>query len=133
MPASPAEHDGAAVTAGWGRRLLALVIDWFVALLTVSVLTGRPLVGGTGTDPWTPLLVFWVEVTLLTGLLGFTIGKRVVGLTVVGPAGARIGLPRAALRTLLLCLVVPAVVHDAERRGLHDLAAGSVVTLRDRS
>jgi uncharacterized RDD family membrane protein YckC len=41
--------------------------------------------------------------------------------------GRPVGLPRAALRTLLLVLLVPAVVTDRDGRGLHDKAAGTVV------
>ena len=41
--------------------------------------------------------------------------------------GAPIGLPRAALRTLLLCLLIPALIWDRAGRGLHDKAAGTVV------
>lgn len=128
MPAGRPTSDDRPVVAGWGRRILALFVDWFVALLTVSALTKQPFLGGPDADPWLPLLVFWVEVTLLTGLLGFSIGKRVTGLTVVGVNGRPIGLVRAALRTLLLCLVIPPLVQNEDRRGLHDLAAGSLVT-----
>ena len=46
---------------------------------------------------------------------------------VVGVDGSPVGLLRAMLRTALVCLVVPPVVANAERRGLHDLAAGSIV------
>jgi hypothetical protein len=38
---------------------------------------------------------------------------------------------RSALRALLLCLFVPALVMDADSRGLHDRAARSVV-VKDR-
>jgi len=38
-----------------------------------------------------------------------------------------IGVPRAALRGLLLVLVVPALIMDGDRRGLHDKAAGTVM------
>ena len=53
--------------------------------------------------------VFVVEVGLLTGLLGFSIGKRLAGLKVEGPDGRPIGVPRALLRTFLLALVIPAL------------------------
>jgi hypothetical protein len=43
--------------------------------------------------------------------------------------GGPIGLPRAALRALLLVLIVPPLVMDADGRGLHDRAAGSIVLL----
>ena len=38
------------------------------------------------------------------------------------PTAAAIGLPRALLRGVLLALVVPALIMDAHRRGLHDRA-----------
>ncbi len=41
--------------------------------------------------------------------------------------GGRLGLGRVALRTVLICLVIPAVVIDSYGRGLHDRAVGSVV------
>ncbi|WP_414172416.1 RDD family protein [Clavibacter tessellarius] len=34
---------------------------------------------------------------------------------------------RPALRTVLLCLVVPAVVWNADQRGLHDVFSGTVL------
>ena len=40
------------------------------------------------------------------------------------------GLLRAAARTALLLLVVPAVVQDGDGRGLHDRAAGTVIVRR---
>jgi len=36
----------------------------------------------------------------------------------------------ALLRTLLICLVVPPVIYNRDRRGLHDLAAGTVTVRR---
>ena len=35
----------------------------------------------------------------------------------------------ALLRTLLICVVVPPLIYNRDRRGLHDLVAGTV-TLR---
>ena len=34
---------------------------------------------------------------------------------------------QALVRTVLLLLLVPALVWDADRRGLHDKAAGAIV------
>jgi hypothetical protein len=42
-----------------------------------------------------------------------------------------VGLPRALLRTVLLFFLVPAVITDTDRRGLHDRATG-VIVLRYR-
>jgi uncharacterized RDD family membrane protein YckC len=110
-----------------GRRLLALFIDWAVAMLSVVAVTRTPLAGEGAVSSFVTLGVFFVEVTLLTGVLGYSIGKRVLGLQVVSPEGQPIGLPRAALRTALLCLVIPAVIQNEDHRGLHDILSGSRV------
>ena len=71
--------------------------------------------------------IFFVEVTLLTWMTGASFGQRLVGLRVVG-LQRRLGFTGAAVRTLLICLVIPPLVWDADGRGLHDKAVGSVVT-----
>lgn len=111
--------------AGWPRRIIALFVDWFVALLSVSLITGAPLFGGD-TNPWLNLLAFFVEVTVLTALLGYSIGQRLTGVAIARLDGGRIDPVRAALRTALICLIVPPLVNDEYQRGLHDRAAGSV-------
>ena len=52
------------------------------------------------------------------------LGRRICVLTVYG---GRLSLWRVALRTLLICLVIPAVVYDSDGRGLHDRIVGSRV------
>ena len=113
-----------------GRRLLALLIDWVVASLIVVAFTGTPFAGEGAASSFVTLAVFFVMVTLLTGLLGRTIGKRLLGMVVVNPAGRPIGLGPAALRTFLLCLVIPALVQNEEHRGFHEIASGSRVERR---
>ncbi len=103
-----------------GRRVLGLCIDW-----AVSYLIAAAFLGGSQMDI---LLVFAVEQILLVGFAGFGLGHRIAGLKVRRLDGGPVGIPRAALRTLLLCLVIPAVIFDADQRGLHDKAAGTVVT-----
>lgn len=113
------------------RRLGALLIDWIVAALSAVTLAGvsyppAPL----DEDPSQSFIIlgfFILEVGLLTGLVGRSIGKRVFGMRVENPAGRPIGIPRALLRTALLSLVLPAIVLTDDKRGLHDLAAGSRV------
>jgi uncharacterized RDD family membrane protein YckC len=100
-----------------GRRLVAVTIDWLVAVAISS--------GFFGYDPVATLLVFFGTTTILVATLGSTIGQRLLGIGVrredLGPPG----LGRAALRTFALCLVVPAVVWGPDGRGLHDRWAGT--------
>jgi uncharacterized RDD family membrane protein YckC len=64
---------------------------------------------------------------LLVGTLGSTIGQRLLGMRVVRMDGASAGPLPAAIRTLLLAVVIPAVVWDRDTRGFHDKLAGTVV------
>jgi uncharacterized RDD family membrane protein YckC len=115
------------------RRLGALLIDWIVAALSAVALAGvsyppAPL----DEDPSQTFIIigfFVAEVGILTGLLGRSIGKRVLGMHIENAEGRPIGVPRAILRTLLLCIVLPAIVMTDDKRGIHDLAAGSRVVL----
>ncbi len=110
-----------------GRRLVALLIDWVVAAMCAALffdVSYPPESIGQNNI----ILAFYVgQVAILVGLLGFSIGKRIVGLRVENVEGRPIGLPRALLRTVLLSLVLPAIVMTDDKRGLHDLAAGSRV------
>jgi uncharacterized RDD family membrane protein YckC len=121
-------ETGSGSVAGYGRRIAALIIDWFVALLVASVFVGQDVWTGEGAGLWAPLVTLAVELTLLDGLLGYSIGRRLLSIAVVRLDGRRpVGIPLALLRSVLLCLAVPALIIDKDRRGLHDLAAGTVV------
>jgi uncharacterized RDD family membrane protein YckC len=113
----PAEGPGS--VARFGRRLVGILVDWVIALTIARWLFG--------TDPLAPLGVLAVEHLLLVGTLGSSIGHRVAGLRLETVAGGYAGPVRAAVRTALLCLVVPAAIWDADQRGLHDKAAGTVL------
>ncbi len=115
-------RDGAGSVAGFGRRLLGLLLDWVIALLVA-----RLLFRGTGGGAFGPLLVLLVDSAVLVGTLGSTIGHRAVGLRVETLPGAAPGLLRATARALLLCLAVPPLIWDRDQRGLHDRAAGTLV------
>lgn len=111
-------EQGPRSAAGMGRRLLALLIDWLAS-------TGVALAifhSANGT-----LVVFFVEVYLLTALTGFTLGKRVLGLRVARLDGRPVGFWWALVRTVLLITVIPPLVTDRDLRGLHDRAANTIV------
>lgn len=137
------------------RRLVGLGVDWLLSMAVSGLLfpeegLDRGLLAG---EPLVTLAVLAVTTTVLVGLLGHSVGHRVVGLRVVrvrdvrpddgaatpqddARAAARVavapppGLLAALIRTVLLCLVIPAAVWDRDGRGLHDVAAGTVVVRR---
>lgn len=106
-----------------GRRVVALFIDWIAALLISRALVGTP---ETTLESFATLGIFALQVTVLTWLWGSSFGQRIVGIRVVGRT-RRLGLVAAALRTALICLVIPPVIWDADGRGLHDRAVDSLV------
>ena len=119
-------------SAGYGIRLLALLIDWAIANLLVLVAVRSSAPFGTPVT-WADLLplgMFAVVKAGSTALTGASPGQLVCGIAVARLDGERVGLPRAALRTALLLLVLPAVVSGPGRRGLHDVAAGTSVLWR---
>jgi hypothetical protein len=59
-------------------------------------------------------------------------GQRLLGVSVVGMDGGRLALWRIVVRTLLICLIIPAVVYVNTGRGLHDRAVGSVANRKRR-
>ena len=114
--------DGRGSLAGFGRRLVAIAIDWVLCLLIAGWLLRHAGLGQFG-----PLLVLFVENVLLVGTAGATVGHRLLGMRVETVPGAAPGLRRALVRSLLLCLAVPPLVWDADHRGFHDRAAGTLV------
>ncbi len=120
--------SGPGSTAGWGRRVIALGIDWVASLLFVAAFVGNEVFSGRGPVAlWGPLVVFAAERWLFTSLLGASVGQLLMRIRVVRLAGGRLGTLRVLVRTLLICLVVPAAVSDRDGRGLHDMAVGSIV------
>ncbi|WP_151772927.1 RDD family protein [Streptomyces abyssomicinicus] len=116
-------EQGPGSVARPGRRLGALAVDWGLCMLIAYGLITDGY--GQATGNWA-LLIFFALGVLTVGTLGFTPGKRLFGLRVVALAGGTVVPWRAALRTLLLCLALPALVWDRDGRGLHDRLAGTV-------
>lgn len=110
-------EQGPGSVARFGRRLGAVAIDWIgCQVIAYGLITG----GNTAaTGNWT-LALFMVLSILTVGTVGFTPGKRIVGLRVISLDGGRLGIVRVIVRTLLLALVIPALVWDRDGRGLHD-------------
>lgn len=116
-------QDGPGSIARPGRRLAALAVDW---ALCVLIAYGLITHGYTpATSNWA-LLIFFVLGVLTVGTIGFTPGKRLFRLRVVGVGTGRVQPLRALARTALLCVAIPALVWDRDGRGLHDRLARTV-------
>ena len=122
-------QQGPGSLARFGRRLAAVFVDWTMCQLVAYAGFGVTLGQGSG-GSWAPLGIFAVENLVLLLTLGSTFGQRLLGIQLVSLGGGRAGVGRVLLRTVLLCLAVPALVWDRDQRGLHDKAAKTVLVRR---
>ena len=114
--------DQASAPPSLARRFGALMIDWILCLMVANSF-GDPV-----RDGWPPVLVLIGVYGFFVGLFAQTPGMWVTRLRCVSYAdGGRIGVIRGLLRGVLICLVVPVLIMNDRRRGLHDRAVGSVV------
>lgn len=115
-------ESGPGSIARAGRRIVAIMLDWGLAILISNFAFGG--------DSWATLAIFAAEQMILVGTLGYSIGHRIVGIHVVRLGGAPAGLLAGVVRAVLLCLVIPAVIFDPDHRGLHDKAMNTVLVRR---
>jgi len=125
LPAS-----GSGSVARPGRRIVALAIDYLAATIIATAFFGYDqfaLPEQAGITMFAPMAVFTVLNVLFIPTIGGTPGHRIMGLRLQLARGGWVGMWRPIVRTLLLIVVIPAVVWDADQRGLHDKAAGTVL------
>jgi uncharacterized RDD family membrane protein YckC len=122
--------EGPGSIAEYGPRIAAFLVDCLaaglVAALFVAVIGHR---SGTDALPqnWSliPLAVDYIAGPVLTGR---TLGMYLTGVRVIRvPQNVAVDPWRAFIRLLLLVLIVPAVITDRDRRGLHDRVAGTAI------
>ncbi|SDY15931.1 RDD family protein [Geodermatophilus africanus] len=108
--------------ASFSSRIGAFLVDAVAAALVAGLVTAPSLPGN-----WS-LLPFGVITVGTLVAFGQTPGMRLLGLRLAHPrAGERLALWRAVVRTGLLMLLVPALVVDADGRGLHDRLTDTAV------
>lgn len=127
-------REGPGSVASRGARLVALLLDLVIATLVTSIFVemdiARPEVMATF-NRWAIVVWFLISVGAVS-LFGFTAGMAALGIRVVRMDGtAMVGPLRTIPRTILTALIVPAAICDADGRGLHDKAVGTIV-LRTR-
>jgi uncharacterized RDD family membrane protein YckC len=124
----PAEGPGS--IAKLGRRVLALLVDYAVATLIATAFFGYDqfaLPEEAGATLFAPLIVFAVVQIVFIPTIGGSPAHRLFGMRVVRVGGGWVGLWRPVVRTVLILLVIPVVIWDADHRALHDKAAGTVL------
>ena len=116
--------------ASTGARIGAFIIDAIVA----NLLAGIPYFFRVRYTPnsrtFIVLGAYLLIELIFDATYGQTLGKRVLGIRVIRVDGNGLaGFPWLVLRTIPLGALIPAVVWDRDRRGLHDKAAGTVVVV----
>jgi len=145
MKSPTASRSFARFRAPFALRCGAILIDYIilVAILAFSTLVSRLLGGGArsaGNSSETIGIVLAVVVAalnlgVLPGLTGFTVGKWAAGLRILRDDGRALGIGRAFLRhfvgyplsfiTLGVGFLITALTSRG--RGLHDLIADTIV------
>ena len=120
----PGQHlglpsDGPRSVARLGRRLVAIAIDWALASLVGYLFFSA--------EPFAILGAFAALQYVFIVTVSGSIGHLLLGMRVVPLVPRWIGVWRPLVRTLLLCLLIPAVIYDRDQRGLHDQLAGTVL------
>lgn len=128
--------DGAGSLAGMGRRIGALLLDWFIAygLAGLAVTFGfvstenffSSQIGSTA------VMVVWLVLGVISvRLFGFTPGQYALGLRVASVDNRiHVGIGRAIGRGLLVAFVIPALFTDGDGRGYQDRITATAVIRR---
>ena len=120
---APAGLSAGLEPATLGRKAGAFLVDGILSALVAALFTGPHHPPGN----WS-LVVFALMYPVFIGFFGESPGMRLLGLRCQGVADGRpIGLGRAALRTVLLVLLVPALLTGPDGRPWHDRIVGSIV------
>ncbi|WP_345313189.1 RDD family protein [Gordonia alkaliphila] len=147
------ETGPGSIAGGW-RRVLALLLDWFIAAGVAFLIVGaQPAYEANGQVytafemtaremAWPQFLVWFILSIATVLFFGFTPGQYLAGVRVArvdfGPergaaeaAGteprAAVGLVRAFFRQFLVPFVVPALINDYNGRAMHDRATGTAI------
>ncbi|MDQ7994200.1 MAG: RDD family protein [Propionicimonas sp.] len=123
-------ESGRGALASWRARIAALLLDWGASMVVAVFAFGVGVLRESGWRAWMILAVFFVQKAVLTALAGGSFGQIIARVEVVRLEGGGLGWWRSIARTAMVCVVLPAVVVGAERRGLDDLVLGTVVVRR---
>lgn len=116
--------EGVSAVAGFGRRLAALSVDWLLGYGITALFLG----GEVTSSPFTVLAVWFVLTVVPVAVFGASAGMTAFGIRVASIGSEPVvGVPRAALRTALIALVLPPLMRDPDGRGWHDRAARTIV------
>ena len=107
--------------ASQGKRFIAICIDWAIAWSMATLLTPSVIPKSS----FSTLLIFFIQVLLVTYLLQSSMGQFLVGIKIIDRnTYGRIGFSRTLVRTILIVLVLPAI-FTKESEPYHNLLTNS--------
>jgi RDD family len=135
QPLGLPEH-GPGSLARMGRRLVALMVDWSIAvgLAGLAVPFGHAqtvpyLISGGWIN--TASVIWLVLGIVAVRLFTFTPGQFVLGIRVASvDERMYVGIGRAAARVVLIAFVIPALFVDVDGRGIQDRVTATAVVFR---
>lgn len=112
--------------------MLAIAVDWAASWLVAIAFFPAALTDETATaaDLLAVPLIAVAQSVFFLALLGGSFGHLACRMAVVRLDRRPLGLVRPLVRTVLVYLVIPPLVFTQDNRGLHDLAAGTVLVNR---
>jgi uncharacterized RDD family membrane protein YckC len=122
-------ESGPQSIARFGRRLIAIVVDWAISVLVVMLMTGSSYLdlASSAGGQFSILGMFVFLQTFGIWAIGGSIGHRMFKMYLVNASGGSLNWWRPLVRSLLLALVIPAIIWDADQRGFHDKIAGTIL------
>jgi uncharacterized RDD family membrane protein YckC len=107
--------------ASQGKRFIAICIDWAISWSMATLLTPSLIPKSS----FSTLLIFFIQVLLVTYLLQSSMGQFLVGIKIIDKnTFGRIGFSRTLVRTILIVLVLPAI-FTKESEPYHNLLTNS--------
>jgi hypothetical protein len=115
-------EEGPRSVPGLGRRIVALCIDWALAV-GVSVAFFDYSGFATG-------IIFVITQMLFGLVIGGSPGHLLLKMRIAPIRGGRLGIIAPLVRPLLLILVIPPLIMDKDQRGVHDRLVGTILVSR---
>ena len=123
-------QSGPGSLARMGRRFAALFVDWLIAYGLAALAMSFGLVSMASLSTAVLVICFALGAVSVR-LFGFTPGQFALGLMVVPVDGRQhVGFGRAVVRGVLIAVVIPPLITDADLRGLQDKVTYTAVVRR---
>ncbi|CAM3990706.1 RDD family protein [Paenibacillus alkaliterrae] len=125
--------------AGFWIRAAAIILDAIVVMVPLTFISYL-ITGAWGEDIYTNIISILYGLILPVIWLGYTVGKRIVGIRIVKVNGDKVGFGTMLMRvivasiiygvTLGIALIVSAFMIGLrnDKRSIHDFIAGTYVT-----